>query len=312
MAFIEDLGLSAANGFINSIGSLAASNFSVNKQKELLDYQMNKYYSPKAQVHNLAAAGINPAVAMGNQSPVFSSGGSMPNVASPLFGIGTTSLTDLGNYIKSMSDAKKNSADTDKALAETDAIKFQNDLQKEFGYQKWTTDLALAYQNVLLAQKTNDIKEQEKAINEFKKASESALATANEHQRDILKKRLDNTDTELRLANKLQEEKANTEKSAQSANYASANASNTQADVNREVRRLQSALADIEEVGKTEKIKSLIAEYKKNQSISDADAKEAEVKLSRLESIQDKRSSAFFREVDNYLEWLKDIVRIFH
>ena len=312
MGFIEDLGLQATGGFLNSIGSFLGMKTSGQQQKELLDYQMNKYYSPSAQVKNLAAAGINPAVAFGNQSPVFSGGGSMPNVTPPEFGIGTTSLTDLGNYIKAMSDAKKNSADTDKALAETDAIKFQNDLQKEFGYQKWTTDLALAYQNVLLAQKTNDIKEQEKAINEFKKASESALATSNEHQRDILKKRLENTDTELRLANKLQEEKAKTEKSAQSANYASANASNTQADVNRQVRRLQSALADIEEGGKTEKIKSLIAEYQKNQSISDADAKEAEVKLSRLESIQDKRSSTFFREVDNYLEWLKDKVRIFH
>ena len=301
-----------AIGAGNSLLSGIASAVSQGRNRSDLDYQMSRYYSPTAQVNNLAAAGLNPAVAMGNQSPVFSSGGQLGNNPIPNFSVGVESLTDLGNYIKSMSDAKKSGADTDKAIAETDAIKFQNDLQKQFGAQKWVTDLALAYQNVLLAQKTNDAKEQEIAINEFKKVSESALATANEYQRDILKKRLENTDTELRLANKLQEEKAKTEKSAQSANYASANASNTQADVNRQVRRLQSALADIEEGGKTEKIKSLIAEYKKNQSISDADAKEAEVKLSRLESIQDKRSSSFFREVDNYLEWLKDKVRIFH
>ena len=36
---------------------------------------------------------------MGNQSPVFSSGPTPGSVAPAQFGIGTTSLTDLANYI---------------------------------------------------------------------------------------------------------------------------------------------------------------------------------------------------------------------
>lgn len=110
---------------------------------------------------------------------------------------------------------------------------------------------------------------------------------------------------------KLTQEQQKTEGTKQVANRAAANASNSQAAVNRENRRLQAALADVEEAGKTDKIKSLISEYRKNGSLSAADAKEAEIRLSRLSDIEDKRGSNIFHEVDGFLEWLKGKVSIF-
>ena len=63
-------------------------------------------YSPQAQVRNMAAAGINPAAAFGNQAPVIS-GSQMNLPQNPLGGIGTSSLNDISNYILSQAQAKK-------------------------------------------------------------------------------------------------------------------------------------------------------------------------------------------------------------
>ena len=98
MGFLGDLGLQVAGGAINSILGKSSADQAFERQKELMDYQYKKYTSPQAQVSNLAAAGINPAVAMGNQSPVFSSAPTPGAVAPAQFGIGTTSLSDLSQH----------------------------------------------------------------------------------------------------------------------------------------------------------------------------------------------------------------------
>lgn len=300
--------LGAAGNAIGSIGSALIGN-AIGKANE--ERQWNKYYSPQAQVRNLAAAGINPAVAMGNQSPVLTSGGQMQMPDVPNLGLGTTALSEIGAYINAAANAKKAGVDTRSAeediklkQIEQSRNSFENKLRQTFGLKQAAQDLALSEANVRLAQLSGDNSEIEKAIKEYTKAKEKALSECQEKQRDILQKELDNKDTELKLSNRVL-------KTQGDANIASANASNTQAEVNRQTRRLQSALADIEEEGKFDKINSLIAEYKKNGSISDADAKEADIKLSRLNDIQDKRSSYFFKEVDGLTEWLKSKISIF-
>ena len=65
--------------------------------KNNAEWQWNKFYSPKAQVSNLAEAGINPAVAFGNQSPVMTTGGQMTMPDVPALGIGTTDSCHQGN-----------------------------------------------------------------------------------------------------------------------------------------------------------------------------------------------------------------------
>ena len=293
-------GISAVGNIVNNLMSRNNAQFAY-----------DKFNSPAAQVRGFQQAGMNPAVAMSESGG--SSGGSQSAPPAPTENpFGMVNLETYANSLKALADAKKAGVDTRSAeediklkQIEQDSKEFELRLQKYFGTKERAQALALLEKNVRIAQLTGDTKEQEKAINEWIKAKEKAISEAEENKRDILKKELDNTDKRLNLENRVLSTQG-------TANLASANASNTQADVNRQTRRLQSALADIEESGKSEKIKALLAEYKKNQAISDADAKEAEVKLSRLESIEDKRSSYFFREVDNYLEWLKDKVRIFH
>lgn len=77
MGFIEQIGSSVASGLGSAIGGLPVAGlngllniFGMSKQqdyaKDLMDYQWQKFGSPKAQVQALAAAGINPAVAFGH------------------------------------------------------------------------------------------------------------------------------------------------------------------------------------------------------------------------------------------------------
>ena len=293
-------GISALGNVVNNLMSRSNAQFAY-----------NNFNSPAAQVRGFQQAGMNPAVAMSESGG--SSGGNQSAPPAPTENpFGMVNLETYANSLKALADAKKSGVDTRSAeediklkQIEQDSKEFELRLQKYFGTKERAQALALLEKNVRIAQLTGDTKEQEKAINEWLKAKEKAISEAEENKRDILQKELDNTDKRLKLENRVLSTQG-------TANLASANASNTQADVNRQTRRLQSALADIEEAGKTEKIKSLIADYKKNQQISEADAKEAEVKLSRLLSIEDKRSSGFFREVDNYLEWLKGKVSIFH
>ena len=200
MPLLETLGALGGSALLGAGGSL----FQNMLGKDNLQYQWDEMYSPQAQVRNLAKAGINPAVAFGNNSPTFSSGGQLQMPSAPDFGIGTTAINELGNYFKSLADAKKAGADTkyvgamtDKALTEIEAQKMQNEFTKRYGNQKWLNDLSLSYQNVLLAQKTNDLKEIEKAIGKWKEASEKAISEANEHQRDMLSKDLANKDEQI-------------------------------------------------------------------------------------------------------------------
>lgn len=76
MGLIEQIGSSLASGLSGAVGGLPGvglnsllNMFSMGKQqdyaKDMMDYQWQKYGSPKAQVNALAAAGINPAVALG-------------------------------------------------------------------------------------------------------------------------------------------------------------------------------------------------------------------------------------------------------
>lgn len=80
--------------------------------KNNAEWQWNRFYSPKAQVSNLAEVGINPAVAFGNQSPVMTTGGQMTMPDVPALGIGTTALSEIGNYLNAKANAEKANVET--------------------------------------------------------------------------------------------------------------------------------------------------------------------------------------------------------
>ena len=265
-----------------------------------MKYQWDNFSSPSAQARSYAAAGFNPAAALGNGN-ITSSSPSAPSVTSPQFSLGIENLSELGSFMKSVADAKKAGVDTHLSEQEIrnkqvqqKRDEFELDLRKTFGKSESVLNLANAYQQVLLAQDSHDLNLKEKAIKDWQKAKEKALSELSEHERDIAAKRLANTDTELKLQNEESRARAN-------ASNASAEASRSQAEVNRENRRLQSALADIEEGAKSDKIIALIAQYQKDGWLSEADAAEARVRASRLHDVENKRESKFFKAIDDYL-----------
>ena len=304
-------GASIASSLLNSGAQHIAANEQKNNEKELLDYQMKKYNSPQAQVNNLGAAGVNPAVAFGNNSPVLNSGGSFGGLSLPDFGIGTSSMSDLASYIQAAASAKKAGVETKSVEKTIENQSIQNEreqfellLRQKYGLGKAAADLALAQENVSLAKQKGDINDLDKALKQWSVAKEKAVSQAEETKRDILIKELANTDKRLDLENAESDARRR-------ASEASAAASYSLAALNNENRRLQSALADIEEAGKSDKIAALISKYQADGSISDADAEEAKIKYERLCDIDNKRSTFFFREVDDFTEWLKSKISIF-
>ena len=58
--------ISTGAGLINNLFAKESLRDQVSAQKDLMDYQWKNYASPLAQAQSYAAAGFNPAVAMGN------------------------------------------------------------------------------------------------------------------------------------------------------------------------------------------------------------------------------------------------------
>lgn len=320
------LGLGAGSAAVNLGGSFLGSLFNkgaaeaalekqVQASKDLLDYQMEKYSSPLAQMKQIGKAGLNPAAMFGNTAPV-NVGGSMAMPNAPTYGIdvGTQSLSDVASLLVGAAQAKKAGADTkvaenaaEGAALDNERKTLENDFMKRYGLQKSAAELALAQQNVKLALASTDVHKQEKALKEWQSAKEKALSECSEKQRDLLQKELDNKDTEIRLRNEKAQEEIKTEQSAQSANYASADSSRASASNFRQQARVNSVLADIQEATSKEQVSTKLAELVKAKAISDTDAEQARQKL---EAISNMRDGGTRQKIDDFLIWLKDRINI--
>lgn len=101
-------GGAAMNAWANEQNKKNAQ-YSMNMQKDLLDYQWKNFDSPKAQLDSYAAAGINPAVALGQGGMRgVSPSGSAPQIAQSDIGL---SGQDMANTILALSQAKKAGSD---------------------------------------------------------------------------------------------------------------------------------------------------------------------------------------------------------
>lgn len=320
------LGLGAGSAAVNLGGSLLGALFNSNQSekavarqiqgaKEIMDYEQSNYLSPKAQVKNIGAAGVNPAAAFGNTAPVNVGGSaSMPNVQPAMLNVGTQSLSDVASLLVGAAQAKKAGADTNKTVEDTKGVvldnqrkQFENDLITRYGLQKSAAELALAEQNVKLAQASTDVALQEKSVKEWQAAKEKALSEVNVNQRDLLAKELSNKDTELKLRNEKASEEIKTEKSKQSANYASADNSRASASNYREQTRINGVLADIQEATSSEQINSQLAKLKADGALSDKDYQDA---CQKLEALSRMRDGGFRQVSDDFLIWLKERINI--
>lgn len=103
-------GGAALNDITNQINKSNAQ-YSVDLQKQLMDYSWNKYNSPKAQAKAYSDAGFNPAVAFGQggmSAPI------APNVKTPDLAQGQVGISSdsLSNAILALTQSENTSEDT--------------------------------------------------------------------------------------------------------------------------------------------------------------------------------------------------------
>lgn len=305
---------------VASLGNTLLSNFlgrsnmdkQVKQAIELMDYQWNHYQSPSAQVAAYGAAGLNPAVMFGSPQGQLAT----PSVNQPTPSYAPVDMLrgmdGFANYIRAVAEAKKAGVETrnlekDLELKQVDqeTKEFALSLQKLYGNRQKVLELSLLRRNIVLAMDNHDINEYDKLIKEWDSMTASIVNEAEGYKKGILKKQFDNEDARLRLSNRVLEGQG-------TAAFAAAEVSKSQAEVNRENRRLQGALADIEESTKSAKIESLISEYEKNGWLNEADANEARLRASRLHGVDLRRdNSRFFKAVDDLSEWIKSKAKIF-
>ena len=111
---------SVANSLIGNAQAKSNAQYSMNMQKDLLDYQWNHFGSPKAQLDSYAAAGINPIVALGQGSVR----GASPSVSSPQV---STAPVPFDTGLQNMPNAVLAAAEANKAGMEAEGQKLLND-----------------------------------------------------------------------------------------------------------------------------------------------------------------------------------------
>lgn len=145
-AFAASAG-AALNGMINNQNKKNAE-YSMQLQKDLMDYSWRKYNSPQAQAKAYADAGFNPAVAFGQggmSSPV------APSVQAPELNQIGMSSSDLATLVNTGSSALLSAAEAKKVGLEAEGQKLLND------YNSQTLDeriRAVALQNKWTAEDT--------------------------------------------------------------------------------------------------------------------------------------------------------------
>ena len=96
---------SLGSSFLNGVFNRNSMKSQIEASKELMNYQWDKFQSPRAQVNSLASAGINPAVALGQGGSGFTAtpSAAMPSSVPPQIG----GIQDIAGFVKAMAEAKK-------------------------------------------------------------------------------------------------------------------------------------------------------------------------------------------------------------
>ena len=290
-------GISALGNVVNNLISRSNAQFAY-----------DRFNSPAAQVRGFQQAGMNPAVAMSESGG--SSGGNQSAPPAPTENpFGMVNLETYANSLKALADAKKSGVDTRSAeediklkQIEQDSKEFELRLQKYFGTKERASALALLEKNVRIAQLTGDTKEQEKAINEWIKAKEKAISEAEENKRDILAKELENTDKRLKLENRVLSTQG-------TANLASANASNTQAELNKVSKQIKDMEREFVRSTNPQKIETELQRLKSEGVISETDYQDGLKKLDSIKKFNEARDKSIIVEKGYlFFDWLSDIV----
>lgn len=301
MSLLDQIGSSLASGVSSFVGGLPVSGFNMlmnhlgmNQQmssaKEMMDYQWDKFGSPKAQVNALAAAGINPAVALGQ--------GGTGAFAQPLDSMPSSVPVQIDNVapmLSSLTQLKKVDKDNElvdqqiyKTLSEKNLIDEQrhgqniaNIILREYGDKEAAARIAnLGGQTALYA-----------AEKDFTKANESLIKLKQDTEK-VYKVLLNENKLKAALEVKNYQRYID---SVIVSNQKSANLAEKQAD-------FQQIVNEIKESGKTFELENLIRKYQAENKVSDASAEQAYTMLERYKQLNENDKNAAAKYL-NYMFW---------
>ena len=203
---------SIAGAGLSTLGSLLGASYSQDYNREniglqsaaakgLAKYQWDNFSSPEAQIRALNKVGLGVNAFVGGKGQAAQPSMNMPSSA-PVSVDGIADLGAISQYILSVAQAKKAGMDTKLSEQEIknkqvqeQRDEFELQLRKIYGDSQISADLANEYMKLILAADQADINEQQKAINEYKKVAEKAIAQTKESERDIARQRLLNNPT---------------------------------------------------------------------------------------------------------------------
>lgn len=310
-------------------------------QKYMTDYE-NAYNSPEQQALRLRQAGLNPAVAMnGNVQNVSASSSPSSPATSPMpsgvsgispvpqqpFSLDVGSIINgIGNFTKSIGEAKK-------LGVETDYIKRSFDLNlKSLSNQSTLQELAIKGQQLANAvtESTKDSRIKSAIDEAIKVHWEAILAEKQGISEDLRQKVLASEDEVNKALAKYHGNNAQLlaydvatyfeayqnnqalKKAQTKAAESSAAASDAAAAVDKQRERIERVSADLRETGKTSEMLSLLSDLSAKNEISKADFEQARLKLQRISDLLERRKNGLaFKQADSFLEWIKDKVSIF-
>lgn len=184
---VASAGVSALGSIGNTLfgNLLGRSNMQsqIDASKDLMKYEWDNFKSPKAQVSALTAAGINPAVALGQGGSGFSAtpSPSMPTSPTPQ----TNMIGDISSFVQAMANAKKAGLESVGQELENQYNKSVLDERiKAIGLQnKWTSEqTAKITQEIgLMSGQFNEIQQRIENMRSEKKLTDKEVAWYDRH-----------------------------------------------------------------------------------------------------------------------------------
>ena len=321
---IAAVAASAVASTASAVSAAHNNRKSIQAQKDLYEQQRldqladyNERTGIEAQSKQLENIGVNPASVFAGGSVPSGSMPSVPSVPSPpqlenVGAVATGSISQMVEAVGNIQGYKERAARVQKLQQEYETEKFNTNLAKanaflteKYGDATWYADLMDKQNSAYLKYAQGDLAGAEKlykdmlfniAGEEYKMKQEDALQYA-----QMLQLTRESLSAQIQLSG----EKVKTEKSQQTANYASARQQNALA-------RISEIQGDIDAKTKVQKLKSLQQQLIRDNLLSQSQQKEFAIKMARLQDLMDARDfDGSIGFVDDLLQYLKETVSIF-
>lgn len=316
MGFIEQIGSSLASGLSGVIGGLpsAGVNMLLNtigmKQqkdaaKDMMDYQWKNFQSPQAQVNALAAAGINPAVALG-QGGTGAFASPSPSMPSSV----PVAVDGVANMLSSLTQLKKVDKENElvdqeiyKTLAEKGLIDEQrhgqaiaNTIAFQYGDKEAAAKVANLGAQAALAASQKDNVEAEKLLVDLKRDTEKIY-------QGLLKQNKLKAALEVKNYQRYIDSLVNSNNASAEASRASATASSASAELTTSQKDYQELINNLERATSHAKRMNLLNRLATSDVLSEEAKKKSRIMINRYNWLIKEKENTKAGDYFDYMLW---------